>query len=108
MTSSNVDPLAQRVLDCYAEFDAQLYGSNRFPLEEFDRLWDAVARYAAAIDEGNLIHRAVAREISGLREHLELARFRTPRGMLARADRMECILFSGYDPCFEGDEPPGL
>jgi hypothetical protein len=22
--------------------------------------------------------------------------------------RLECLLFSGYDPYFEGDEPPGL
>jgi hypothetical protein len=22
--------------------------------------------------------------------------------------RLECLLFMGYDPCFEGDEPPGL
>src|ERR1039458_9740532 len=24
------------------------------------------------------------------------------------AQRLECLLFSGYDPYFEGDEPPGL
>lgn len=108
MTSSKFDTLAQRVLDCRAEFDAQLHGSKRFPLEEFDRLWDAVSGYAAVIDERNLIHRAVAREISGIREYLELASVDTPSEVLARADRMECILFSGYDPYFDGDEPPGL
>jgi hypothetical protein len=31
-----------------------------------------------------------------------------PGTILADADHPECMLFSGYDPYFEGDEPPGL
>ena len=101
---SVVERLANYVLDCHAEFDERLERRRYFPLKEFDRLWEA----AAAIGDRELIHRAVASEISGLREYLELEIFRTPGEILARADRMECILFTGHDPYFEGDEPPGL
>jgi len=28
--------------------------------------------------------------------------------VVLEAERLECLLFAGYDPQFEGDEPPGL
>jgi hypothetical protein len=31
-----------------------------------------------------------------------------PGTIIADADRLESLLFSGYDPYFEGDEPPVL
>ena len=37
-----------------------------------------------------------------------MERQRIPGTILPDADRLECLLFSGYDPHFEGDEPPGL
>jgi len=36
---------------------------------------------------------------------LELESFQTPGEVLAKADRMETILFSGYDPYYDGEEP---
>ena len=30
---------------------------------------------------------------------------RIPGDVLFEADRLECLLFAGYDPSFEGDEP---
>jgi hypothetical protein len=54
-----------------------------------------------------MIHKSVvARE--GLREFLEVERKRIPGGILFEADRLECQLFAGYDPSFDGDEPPRL
>jgi hypothetical protein len=46
--------------------------------------------------------------INGLREFLSDERKRIPDTIIADADRLECLLFSRYDPYFEGDEPPGL
>jgi hypothetical protein len=43
-----------------------------------------------------------------LREFLEVERKRIPGDILFEADRLECRLFAGYDPNFDGDEPPGL
>jgi hypothetical protein len=31
-----------------------------------------------------------------------------PGDVLRDAEHLECLLFSGYDPHFEGNEPPGL
>jgi hypothetical protein len=55
-----------------------------------------------------LIHRSVARVVNGLRESLAAERKRVPGDVLSEADRLECQLFAGYDPSFEGDEPQGL
>jgi hypothetical protein len=35
-------------------------------------------------------------------------RKRIPGNVLFEADRLECQLFGGYDPKFDGDEPLGL
>jgi hypothetical protein len=55
-----------------------------------------------------LIHRDVANAINGLTESLRLERNRVPGRILSEADRLECLLFGGFDPHFGGDEPPGL
>ncbi len=38
----------------------------------------------------------------------EFEMFKTPGEILTMADRIECIIFSGYDPSFSGFEPPSL
>jgi hypothetical protein len=59
-------------------------------------------------EHDTLIHKSVTRAVNGLREYLEVERKRVPGDILFEADRLECQLFAGYDPSFEGDEPPGL
>ncbi len=44
----------------------------------------------------------------GLVDYLSAERTRVPVDVLRDAERLECLVFMGYDPCFEGDEPPGL
>jgi hypothetical protein len=55
-----------------------------------------------------MVHKSVATAVNGLREFLEMERKRIPGNILFEADRLECQFFAGYDPSFEGDEPPGL
>jgi hypothetical protein len=55
-----------------------------------------------------MIHNSVVRAANGLREFLQVERKRIPGNILFEADRLECQLFAGYDPKFDGDEPPGL
>ena len=54
------------------------------------------------------VHRKVVRAVNGLTVFLEVERKRVPQQVLWDAQRLESLLFSGYDPDFEGDEPPGL
>jgi hypothetical protein len=55
-----------------------------------------------------MVHRNVVEAVHGLVDYLRVERKRVPSGVLSDAERLECLLFLGYDPYFEGDEPPGL
>lgn len=55
-----------------------------------------------------LVRRDVTVVMNGLLQSLELERKRVPGEILYEADRLESMFFAGYDPHFEGDEPPGL
>jgi len=105
MKECTLNILAGKVLDARAQFDMQLHGEKAYPLKAFEELWLALNQYAAALGDRRSLNRDVAWKINGLREYLELERFHTPGEVLAKADRMEMILFAGYDPYFEGNEP---
>ncbi|MHB8883286.1 MAG: hypothetical protein ACYC69_17475 [Thermodesulfovibrionales bacterium] len=108
MIDSEVDRLAEDVMNAYVEFESSFHGKGRFPNEHFKAFFDAVVRYVAATQDAKMIHRNVASIVSGLSAILPLRTSWVPGSAIADADRMECMLFNGYDPHFEGDEPPGL
>ena len=99
---------ADRVLTAWAAFQERLGDTNGFPTRQFQDLFTAVRAYVEATERDDMIHRPVAACVSGLREFLQVQGSRVPGEALFDADRLECMLFSGYDPKFEGDEPPGL
>lgn len=100
--------LAEAVVQARASLDQALAGARRWPKAEFQMLFDAAVAYTQSTAEDEMIHRAVASSVSGLREYLEVASKQVPGDALAKADRLETMLFCGYDPHFDGDEPPGL
>lgn len=108
MDDNKLNKLADKVLQAHYEFDSKLHSKRhrKYPRDEFELLFESVKEYSDCVGEGDLIHRNVAKEISGLREYLEIPSFRTPGEILAKADRMEVILFSSHDPDFDGFEPP--
>lgn len=108
MPNSEKDRLAAEVADRFAEFQDGLSDKGRYPVEQFRAFWDAGTRYASLTRNDPLIHRKVVAAINGLREFLSVERKRIPGTIIADADRLESMLFSGYDPYFEGDEPPEL
>jgi hypothetical protein len=67
-----------------------------------------VRKYVQATREDRTLHRSVVQALNGLVENLRNERKRVPGEVLAEADRLECLLFLGYNPHFDGDEPPGL
>ena len=105
---SEKDRLAAEVEDRWVDFQDGLSNKRRYPVEQFRAFWEAGKRYAELTKDDPLIHRNVVAAINGLREFLEVERKRIPGTIIADADRLESLLFSGYDPYFEGDEPPGL
>ncbi len=85
-----------------------LNDKRKYPLQSFRQFWQAATRYVDATKGNELIHRSVVEAVNGLTDFLGAERKRVPDVVLRDADRLECLLFSGYDPYFEGDEPPGL
>ena len=108
MPISEKDHLAAEVEDRWVDFQDALSNKRKYPVEQFPAFWDAGKRYAELTKYDPLIHRKVVKAINGLREFLEVERKWIPGTIIADADRLESMLFSGYDPYFEGDEPPGL
>jgi hypothetical protein len=108
MSSSEKDRLAAEVEERWLEFQDGLSDKRKYPIRQFRAFWQAGVRYAEQVKHDPLLHRSVVRAVNGLLDFLSVERKRVPGEVLRDADRLECILFSGYDPYFEGDEPPGL
>jgi hypothetical protein len=108
MPSSEKDRLAALVESRWLDFQDGLSDKRRYPLQSFKAFVESARRYAELTKSDQLIHRTVAGAVNGLRDFLEVERKRVPGQVLWDAERLECLLFSGYDPHFEGDEPPGL
>ena len=108
MDDMDVDRLAEDVMNAHMEFETCLYGKGRFPDSHFRAFFEAVARYVEATKDAKKIHRSVASAVSGLTDILKVQSSHAPGWAISDADRLECMLFLGYDPQFEGHEPPGL
>ena len=67
-----------------------------------------MGQYVEATREDEMLHRDVIKAAHGLVEYLQSERKRVPDEVLLEAERLECLLFLGYDPHFDGDEPPAL
>ena len=106
MLESERDRLAKRVEDLRARFDDALSDKRKYPVQEFRTFVQSVGRYIALTASDPLNHKSVARAVHGLREFLEVERKHIPGDV--EADQLECQLFDGYDPKFEGSESPGF
>jgi hypothetical protein len=109
LPTSQKDQLAAEAIDRWEDFQERL-GSvkRRYPIQQFQAYWSATKRYAELTKADALIHRAVVVAVHGLVNFPSAERKRVPGDVLRDAERLECLLFMGYDPYFEGDEPPGL
>jgi hypothetical protein len=109
MPVSEKDRLAAEIAKRWSDFEAALFADKRrYPLQEFKAFWEAGRRYAELTKRDPLIHRSVAETIHTLTDIVGVGQKRIPEQVSRDAERLECLLFCGYDPYFEGDEPPGL
>jgi hypothetical protein len=109
MPSSEKDLLAAEVLDRWHEFQEALSTEKRkYPIRQFHAFWSVAKRYAELTKADSLLYKSVASAVHGLADFVGAERKRVPGDVLRDAERLECLLFAGYDPYFEGDEPPGL
>jgi hypothetical protein len=108
MPTFEKDRLAADVAERWTAFQAALFEKREYPIREFELFADRVRRYAEATKADALIHRSVVEAVHGLTDFLSSERKRVPEDVMRHAEQLECLLFSGYDPHFGGDEPPGL
>jgi hypothetical protein len=55
-----------------------------------------------------MIYRSVVRAANGLTDLVLAERKRVSEQIVRDAQRLESLVFDGYDSYLEGDEPPGL
>ena len=109
MSGSEKDRLAALVIDQHCVFQQALAGSRKwYPTREIESFAAVMRQYVDATREDEMLHRDVVRAVNGLVEYLRSQRKRVPDKVLREAERLECLLFLGSDPHFDGDEPPGL
>jgi hypothetical protein len=109
MSTPESTRLAEAMLDKHVCFETALAESRRsYPLAEFKAFVQAARLYIEAIGGDNLIDRRVASVLYGLSQYLTLEPKKVPDQVFSDIERLECLLFDGYDPHFKGDEPPGL
>ena len=108
MATSEKKKVAKQVAELRVAFDAAPSDKRKYPVREFQAFAQSVRRYIEITAGDAMIHKSVAQAVNGLREFLEIERKRIPGEILFEADRLDRQLFAGYDPKFDGDEPPGL
>ncbi len=108
MQKSKKDQPAEEVVDRWVSFQMALSVKTKYPAEEFMAFAGSVREYVQVVARDPLIHRDVAEAINGLVDYLKVEGRQVPDTVIHEASRLESLLFSGYDPHFEGDEPPGL
>jgi hypothetical protein len=103
------DRLAAIVEERWLDFQSALSeAGRRYPIQSFKTFVRAARNYIAETEKDPLVHRKVVNVLNGLTDGLQARGKQIPGDVLAEADRLECLMFAGYDPYFDGDEPPGL
>jgi hypothetical protein len=109
MLNLETNRLAEEVRDLWVAFQEALSSEKRkYPVGQFQAFWSAAKRYAELTNSDSLVHKSVASAVNGLVNFISAERKRIPGDVLRDAERLECLLFAGYDPYFEGEEPPVL
>ena len=108
MSNSEKNRLAEEVIELWVSFQTALSDKRKYPAAEFTSFVASARRHLELIGCDPLIHRQVVNAINGLVDFLRVERKRVPVTILYEAERLECLFFAGYDPHFEGDEPPDL
>jgi hypothetical protein len=108
MPRSEKDRLAAEFEERWIDFRMALSDKRKYPVQQFRLVCEIGRQYAERTKNDAMIHRVVVRAVNGMTDYLTCERKRVPEEIVVKAQRLESLVFSGYDPYFEGDEPPGL
>jgi hypothetical protein len=105
---SEKDRLAAEAMERWYDFQRVCRPKKKFPVREFRAFWPVAKRYAELTRTDKVIHRDLATAVHELTTVYGWASKTPEDGAIAEIQRLECLIFDGYDPHFEGDEPPEL
>ena len=108
MPRSEKDRLAAEFQERWIDFQMTLSDKRKYPVQQFRVAWEIGRRYAEMTKNDAMVHRDVVSTVNGMTDYLTCERKRVPEEVVLKAQRLESLVFSGYDPYFVGDEPPGL
>jgi hypothetical protein len=108
MSNPEKDRAAEAVEKQWGAFEIACSEKQKFPMQEFKAFVQAAQLYIEMMKDDLLIHRVVAASLNDLRWHLDMQKKPVPGDVLYETDRLESQLYAGYDPHFEGSEPPDL
>jgi hypothetical protein len=89
-------------------FPSALSDKRKYPVQQFRVVWEIGQRYAEMTKNDAMIHRVVVCAVNSMTDYLTYERKRVPEEVVLKAQRLESLIFEGYDSYFEGHEPPGL
>ena len=108
MPRSEKDLLATEFGERWIDFQMALSDKRKYPVQQFRLAWEIERRYAEMTKQDALIHRVVASAVNGMTDFLTCERKRVPEEVVLKPQRLESLVFAGYDSYFEGHEPSGL
>jgi hypothetical protein len=108
MPRTEKDRLAAEFKERWIDFQMALSDKREYPVQPFRVAWEIGRRYAEMTKTDTMVHRVVVSAVNGMTDYLICERKRVPEEVVLKAQRLESLVFDGYDSYFEGDEPPGL
>lgn len=102
MPRSEKDRVAAEFQERWTDFQMALSGKRKYPVQQFRLAWEVGRRYAEMTKSDTMIHRVVVSAVNGMTDYLICERKRVPEEVVLKAQRLESLVFAGYDSYFEG------
>jgi hypothetical protein len=106
MPRSEKDRLAAEFEERWIDFQMALSGKRKYPVQQFRLAWEIGRRYAEMTKRDVMLHRVVVSAVNGMTDYLRCERKRVPEEVVLKAQRLESLVFAGYDSYFELSETP--
>ena len=108
MAESEKDRLAKQVADLRIAFDLALSDKRKYPVTEFNAFVRSARNYIKITAGDAMVHKSVVQAVNGLRSSCKWNESGSPEIFCSKRTDLNLSFFAGYDPSFDGDEPPGL
>lgn len=108
MLNPRKDQLAAEAMDRWYDFERACSPKKKFPIREFRAFGVLAKQYAELTRSDEMIRRDMAAAVHDLTTMYGWASKAPEDEVIAEIERLECLFFCGYDPYFDGDEPPEL